>query len=168
MRLSRLGRTLHGEGLVRPFDIELADEGIEARLLLQGVDAGRPCGLRLEGEVHALMAAVLLRMAGLDALDGDAEPEPPDGELGEVEQSIGTGEGNAVVDRMADGRPRSTNSCSKAVKCEVFAGGFKGFAQQQEARRVIGDGQWIAVAAVAELELALEVGAPQVVWDRAI
>jgi len=34
--------------------------------------------------MHALMASVLLRMAGLDALDGDAEPQPPDGELGEI------------------------------------------------------------------------------------
>jgi len=47
--------------------------------------------------MHALVAAVLLRMAGLDALDLDAQPEPPDGELGEVEEGIRTGEGNAVI-----------------------------------------------------------------------
>ena len=66
---------------MRPFGIELADEGIEALLLLQAVGARRPGCFLLESEVHALMAAILLRMAGLDALDGDAEPEPPDREL---------------------------------------------------------------------------------------
>jgi hypothetical protein len=70
------------------------------------VDTGRACCLGLEGEVHTLVAAVLLRLAGLDALDGDAEPDLPDGELGEIEQ---------ISDRMADGRPRSANSCWKAV-----------------------------------------------------
>ena len=82
---------------MRPFGIELADEGIEALLLLQAVDAGRTGCFLLEGEVHALVTAVLLRMAGLDAFDGDAEPEPPDRELGEIEQGVGTGEGHAVV-----------------------------------------------------------------------
>jgi hypothetical protein len=31
--------------------------------------------------MHALVAAVLLRATGFDALDLDSEPEPPDGEL---------------------------------------------------------------------------------------
>jgi hypothetical protein len=34
-----LGRTLHVERLVRTFGIELAEEGIEALLLLQAVEA---------------------------------------------------------------------------------------------------------------------------------
>jgi hypothetical protein len=60
---------------VRSFGIELLAEGIEAGLLLQAVEARRTGCFGLEGEVHALMAAVLLRPAGFDALDGDAEPE---------------------------------------------------------------------------------------------
>jgi hypothetical protein len=61
---------------VRAFGVELVHEGIELCLLLQR--ARRAGGLFLQGQVHALVAAVLLRMAGLDALDGDAQPQPPD------------------------------------------------------------------------------------------
>ena len=46
---------------------------------------------------------------------------------------------------------------------EVFAGGVEGFAQEQEARGVVGDGERVAVAAIAELELAFEVDAPEIV-----
>jgi hypothetical protein len=47
--------------------------------------------------VHAFVAAILQRVARLDALDGDAEPEPPDGELGEVEETVRAGEGDTVI-----------------------------------------------------------------------
>ena len=43
-----------------PLGVELLDEGIEAGLLLQAVHAWRAGGLLLEGEMHALVAAVLL------------------------------------------------------------------------------------------------------------
>jgi hypothetical protein len=43
------------------------------------------------------MPAILLRLTGLDAFDRDAQTQPPDGELGEVEQRVGRGEGNTVV-----------------------------------------------------------------------
>ena len=51
--------------------------------------------------------------------------------------------------------------------CRLFAGGIERFAQEQEARGMIGDGQRIAVAAITELELSLEVGAPQIIGDGA-
>jgi hypothetical protein len=41
---------------MRPFGIELADEGIEAVLLLQAVEAWRTGCLLLEGEMHARIA----------------------------------------------------------------------------------------------------------------
>jgi hypothetical protein len=52
--------------------------------------------------MHALVAAILLRMARFDALDRNAEPEPPHRRLREVEQGIWTGEGHAIIG--ADGQ----------------------------------------------------------------
>jgi hypothetical protein len=43
--------------------------------------------------MHPLMAAILLRVAGLDPLDLDAEPEPPDRQPAQSKQGIGTGKG---------------------------------------------------------------------------
>ena len=43
--------------------------------------------------------------------------------------------------------------------CRLFACGIERLAQQQKARGMIGDGRWITVLAIAELELALEVSA---------
>jgi hypothetical protein len=71
-------------------------EVIESFLLSQVVHAGWSCRFLLEGEMHALVAAVL-RGAWLDALDVDSKAQPPDGELAQVEQGVGAGEGHAVV-----------------------------------------------------------------------
>jgi hypothetical protein len=64
---------LHGERLVRAFVIETIEEGVKPRLLLQGVRGGWFRGLRLEREMHTRVAAVLLGVAGPDALDLDVE-----------------------------------------------------------------------------------------------
>jgi hypothetical protein len=55
------------------------------RLFMPG---GRVASL-FEREVHALMTGVLLRLAGPDALDRNAQAQPPDRQLGEVEQRVG-------------------------------------------------------------------------------
>ncbi len=82
---------------MRALGVEFAHEIVEPGLLLKAVHAGGAAGLCFEGEVHALVAAVLPGMAALDALDGDAEAQPPDREVGEVEQGVGAGERDAVV-----------------------------------------------------------------------
>ena len=70
---------MHRQGLVRSLVVVLLDEGIEARLLLQEIGDRRLGGLLFEREMHALVPPVLFGMAGADAFDADAEPEPPDG-----------------------------------------------------------------------------------------
>src|SRR3981081_600824 len=91
-----------------------------------------PGGLLLEGEVHALVTAVLLRMSRLDAFDRNAEAKPPDRELGEIEQAIGTGEGNAVVGADRERQASLTEQSFEGRTGEVFAGRLQGFAQEQE------------------------------------
>jgi hypothetical protein len=66
---------------VRSFGVEFANEVIEASLLLRAVHAWRSSALLLEREMHALVTPVLLGISGLDALDRNPEPEPPDSEL---------------------------------------------------------------------------------------
>ena len=61
------------------FRVEFIEKIIEPGLLSQAVLASGPGCFFLQGEVHAFVAAVLLRMPGLDALDADAESEPEDG-----------------------------------------------------------------------------------------
>ena len=67
-----LCRAFHVQGLVRSFVVKLLEKVIELGLLLQTVHACGASGFGFEGQVHAFMPAVLLRMTGLDALDGDA------------------------------------------------------------------------------------------------
>src|SRR3989442_5441583 len=155
--------TLHLQGLVGSLGVELLHEGVEAGLLLQAVGARRSGGLLLQGQMHALVAAVLLRMAGLDAFDRDAEPQPPDRELGKVEQAVGTGEGNTVVRSNRLWQAALPEETLEGGDGQLFAGRPQGFAQKQVARGMVGDSQRVAILAVAEPELAFEIGAPQLV-----
>ena len=79
-----LGRTFHRERLMRTLVVELLDKGVELGLLLKQVGAGGTGGLLFQGQMHALVTAVLLRMTGADAFYADAEPQPPNGKSGQI------------------------------------------------------------------------------------
>src|SRR6185369_9004388 len=97
--------TLHRERLVGALAIELLDKGVELGLLLKEVGAGRTSRFFLQRQMHAFVTAVLLWMTGLDALDGDPQPEPPHRKFRELKQSMRRSEGNSVV---RANRPRQT------------------------------------------------------------
>ena len=64
------------------------DEVIELFLLLQDVVVRRFGGLILQGQMHPFVPLVLLRAAGLNALDANPKSQPPDGEPAEAEQIV--------------------------------------------------------------------------------
>ena len=66
---------------------------------------GGTSGFAFEGEVRALLAAVLLQVDRFDTFDGEAKPQLPDGELGEAEQGIGAGERDAIAFAKARSAP---------------------------------------------------------------
>ena len=125
------------------------------------------CGFRFERKMHAFMPAVLLRMTRLDAFDGDAQTQPPDGELREVEQGVGRGKGHTVVGADAARQAALLEQSLKGRKSKRFTGGFQSFTEEEKARGVIGDGQRVAVFFVAQQELAFVIGAPQLVGSLA-
>src|SRR6266851_787626 len=87
----------HAQRLMGALLVVALDEGIEARLLLEHIRLRRAGGLPLQGEVHALVPAVLLRLARLDPLDQNAEPQPPHGELTQPVESMPGRKGHPVV-----------------------------------------------------------------------
>src|SRR5579872_1076851 len=116
-----------------PIAVEVFDEVIELGLLLEEVGAGGTGGLLFEGEVHAFMPAVLLGMARFDALDADAQSQPPDRKLERLNKPLGEAKGTPLSERMARGSPRSRKRRSKAVNAGFSA--FDSMASQSSSIR---------------------------------
>src|SRR5690606_9469721 len=105
------------------------------------------------------VTAVLLGVSRLDALDLDAETQPPDGKLRKIEEAIGRGERHAIVG--AD-RLWQAALLEQALEGRQGAGGFGGslaIAEKNETTGLVGDGERVAITAVSEFEFALEIRA---------
>ncbi len=113
--------------------------------------------------VHSLMAAVLLRVAGLDEHRANSQLDPPHGQPGQPARGQWSGERWSVVgedrcrqaiaaERFFEDRQR-TDPCRR---CAALAG-------QKEPTEAIGHRQRIAQLAVAGAKLSFEVRRPQVV-----
>jgi len=79
-RLIDLCWALHVQRFVRTLVVEDLHELVEPRLLLQKVGSRGLGGFFFQGQMRALMAAVLLGVARLNPLAANTEPEPPDRE----------------------------------------------------------------------------------------
>src|SRR6202451_4472141 len=117
--------------------------------------------------MHALMTTILLGMAWFDPFDADTEPEPPDREFAQVEQSVSGSERNTVIATDVGGQAALLKKPFKHGESVVFLGGRQGFTGEQKTAGVIGDGQRIAVLPIAQQELSLVIGAPQLVGPLA-
>ena len=68
--------------------------------------------------MHALVPAVLLRMAGLNPFDRIPRRSHQTGELAEPIERVGDANGTPLSVRIAAGSPNSRNVRSKAVKAK--------------------------------------------------
>jgi hypothetical protein len=113
------------------------------------------------------MTAILLGMTRLDPFNANAQPEPPDGEFAQVEQSVCGSEGDAVIATDVGGQATLFKKPLKQSKSKGFLGGGKSFAGQQISAGMIGDGQRVAVLTIAQQELTFVIGAPQFIGTLA-
>ena len=109
--------------------------------------------------MHPFVPAILVRGGGLDELGPHPEPEPPDAELGEAAEGAG-GKGLPIVGANPLGESVGAEEAPKDLLGRLEQRTFEPVAGQQIARVGILDGERIAVAAIAELELSLEVDRP--------
>src|SRR5262252_8584845 len=116
--------------------------------------------------MHALVAAVLLRITRFDALDADSKAQPPYRELAQAEEGAAAGERHAVVGADRQRETKVLENPLKHGEGKDLLGGLQRLTAQQISTGAIGDGQRKTIPAVRQHELALVVRAPKVVGAR--
>ena len=106
-------------------------------------------------------------MARLDAFDADAQPEPPDRKLAQVEQRVSRSEGHAVIAADVGRQAALLKKPLKHCKSVLFSGRRKSLTGEEITAGVIGDRQRIAILPIAQQELPFVIGAPKFVGTLA-
>jgi hypothetical protein len=89
--------------------------------------------------MHACRAAVLLGVSGGNALESNAEPQPPDGELAQPVERVRGGKGDAVIGADGVGQPKILKGALKHAEGVALLRGRQRFAGEQVAGGVVGD-----------------------------
>jgi hypothetical protein len=144
---------------VRPLAVALLADVLKRALLSPSSARGRAGGFCLQRPGHALMAAMVLGVAGLEQCGADPQADPPGGEWREPAQGLG-GTGHPVVGAAALGQPERLEAAGAHGLGFGHAGGRERLAAEANAAVALGPRQGRAVAAVPGVNVAVEIGAP--------
>ena len=136
-------------------------EPIERALLGGQMPVGWAGGRGLQGAMHPFVGAVLLWTRRQDPLVLNAQPDPPHVELREAVDA-GGGERHPVVGADGARQPVLAEEALENGPDAHALGRQQPVTGQQVARGLVGDGERIAVDAIAGPEVALEVCRPMV------
>lgn len=142
--------------------VELVDEIVEARLLLQDVGGGGSRGRRFERQMHALVSPVLLGMARGDPFESNAQPQPPHGQCAQPVERPKGGEGHAIVGPHRLGQAEFLKDAFENREGGAFARALERLTAEEIPTAEIGDRQRITVATILELKFPFEVRAERV------
>src|SRR5262245_577097 len=137
-------------------------ESVEAPLLTDDRGRGRSGGFLFESLMHPFVASVLRWPARLNELGEDTQPNPPDRQPTQSSDG-GCCEGSAVVGANDSRQAELLKQPREGWLGPFMARGIQTFASEQISTEAIRHRQGVAVDSIAGLELALEVGAPDVV-----
>src|SRR5438045_1002896 len=147
---------------MRPLFVVLGAKGVEGALLGAQVGLGRLSGRGLQGTVHALMPAILLRLTRIDAFGQHAKLQQPHAESTQTTDGD-TGKRRSIVGAHHPGQTVLAKGSRSVGSSAGVSRAIKPVATQQEAAVVVGDGQWVADPFVPERKVPFEVRTPYIV-----
>src|SRR5262245_25275343 len=118
------------QGAVRTLGVVDLEEAGELALLRAQVVRRRLCRRVLERLVHALVAAILGRLAGLDPDGVNAQADPPHGKSRQTTEAL-AGEGHAIVAEDLQRQPVPAEPVGEGSLDPYVLGGFQAMAAEQ-------------------------------------
>src|SRR5882762_9840334 len=153
-------RRLSSQRLMAALPVIFLQKRIVVALLLREIALRRHCFL--QGSMHPLVTPVLGRFSRLNPLRLDAQLDPPFRELTDAAQGQ-RGERRSVVGADHLGQSGLSKDPLKPRLHFLVPGSLKRATQKQIPREVVGDGQRITAAAVAQQKVALKICTPTLI-----